>query len=91
LSNWYYFDMKRAVTVEDDREDAVLSIPEDKQVRVFGGNITLDVTTPEREYEADLFPANRTSPAPNGARRITSIGSTPRRRSSYSTPSRARL
>lgn len=55
----YYFDMKRAVADGDDREDAVLSVPEDGQVRTFGGEIELDVTSREREYAADLFPLNR--------------------------------
>jgi hypothetical protein len=59
IRRWYYIDMKKAVTNEDDREDAVLSVPEDRQVKAFGGEITLDVTTPEREYAADLFPVNR--------------------------------
>jgi hypothetical protein len=59
IRRWYYLDMKKAVTNDDDREDAVLSVPEDRLVKAFGGAITLDVTTPEREYAADLFPANR--------------------------------
>ena len=59
IRRWYYIDMKKAVTNEDDREDAVLSVPEDRQVKAFGGEITLDVTTPEHEYAADLFPVNR--------------------------------
>jgi hypothetical protein len=59
IRRWYYIDMKKAVTNEDDREDALLSVPEDRQVKAFGGEITLDVTTPEREYGADLFPVNR--------------------------------
>lgn len=59
IRRWYYLDMKKAVTNDDDREDAVLSVPEDRQVKTFGGAITLDVTTPEREYAADLFPVNR--------------------------------
>lgn len=59
MGRWYYLDMKKAVTNADDREDAVLSVPEDRQVKAFGGSIILDVTTPEREYGADLFPANR--------------------------------
>jgi hypothetical protein len=59
LGRWYYIDMKKAVIDEDDREDAVLSVPEDKLVKTFGGEITLDVTTPDREYAAGLFPANR--------------------------------
>ncbi|HPC82025.1 MAG TPA: DUF262 domain-containing protein [Thermoanaerobaculaceae bacterium] len=59
IRRWYYLDMKKAVANDDDREDAVLSVPEDRLVKTFGGEITLDVTTPEREYAADLFPLNR--------------------------------
>jgi len=59
IRRWFYLDMKKAVTNDDDREDAVLSVPEDRQVKAFGSAITLDVTTPEREYAADLFPVNR--------------------------------
>lgn len=59
IRRWYYFDMKKAVNGDDDREDAVVSVPEDRQVRAFGGEVTLDVSTREREYAADLFPANR--------------------------------
>jgi hypothetical protein len=59
IRRWYYFDMKKAVALEDDREDAVLSLPEDKQVKAFGGDIIMDVSTPELEHAADLFPANR--------------------------------
>lgn len=59
IRRWYYIDMKNAVTNGDDREDAVLSIPEDKLVRTFGHEIARDVTTQAKEYEADLFPANQ--------------------------------
>ena len=59
IRHWYYIDMKEAVQPEADREDAVLSVPEDRLVKAFGGGITLDVTSPEHEYAADLFPVNR--------------------------------
>lgn len=59
MGRWYYLDMKKAIANNDDREEAVLSVPEDKLVKTFGGEITLDVTTPEREYAADLFPVDR--------------------------------
>src|SRR5262249_55624544 len=59
IRRWYYLDMKKAIADDDDREDAVLSIPEDKQVKAFGGEITRDLTTAEHEYAADIFPANR--------------------------------
>jgi hypothetical protein len=59
IRRWYYIDMKKAVEAAVDREDALLSVPEDKRTKSFGGEITLDVTTPEREYAGDLFPVNR--------------------------------
>src|SRR5712691_9858580 len=36
IRRWYYIDMRKAVNAEADREDAVLSVPEDKQVKTFG-------------------------------------------------------
>ncbi|MBI4305682.1 MAG: DUF262 domain-containing protein [Chloroflexi bacterium] len=59
IRRWYYLDMKKAVAVEDDRESAVLSVPEDRLVKAFGGEITVNLTSPEREFAADLFPVNR--------------------------------
>jgi len=59
IRRWYYFDMKKAVAADDDREDAVVSVPEDKQVKEFGGSISLDVSTSEQEYVTDHFPADR--------------------------------
>ena len=59
IRRWYYIDMNKAVEAEADREDALLSVPEDKRTKSFGGEVTLDVTTLEREYAADLFPVNR--------------------------------
>ena len=59
IRRWYYIDMKKAVEADADREDALLSVPEDKRTKSFGGEVTLDVTTLEGEYAADLFPVNR--------------------------------
>ena len=59
IRRWYYLDMKRAIDPEADQEDAVVSVPEDRLVRAFGGKITLDMTTPEHEYAAEFFPVNR--------------------------------
>src|SRR5258708_11565065 len=59
IRRWYYIDMKHAVTNEDDRDDAVVSVPQDKLVKTFGGEIALNVTKPAKEYEAGLFPVNR--------------------------------
>ena len=54
--------MEEAVRPDADQEDTVLSVPEDRLVKAFGGGrgtITLDLTTPDREYGAHLFPVNR--------------------------------
>ena len=59
IRRWYYINMKKAMREDVDREDAVLSVPEDRLVKAFGSAPTLDVTSPEREYAADLFPVNR--------------------------------
>ena len=44
IRRWYYIDMKKAVEAYADREDALLSVPEDKRTKSFGGEVTLDVT-----------------------------------------------
>jgi hypothetical protein len=54
----YYINMRQAVSNDDGREEAVLSVPEDKQVKAFGREITIDVRTREQEYENGLFPVN---------------------------------
>lgn len=59
IRRWYYIDMKEAVRLGADREDALLSVPEDRVVKAFGGEIRLDVSTPEQEYKQDIFPVNR--------------------------------
>ncbi len=59
IQRWYYIDMRAALHPDADREDAVLSVPEDGLVKAFGGAVILDVTTSERQFEAALFPVNR--------------------------------
>ncbi len=60
IRRWYYIDMMKALDPAVDREDAILSIPEDRKItRDFGREIVLDLSTPEREYEQLMFPVNR--------------------------------
>jgi len=56
---WYYFDMRRAIAPEADRDEVIVSVPEDKLVRAFGGEVKLDLSTRMREFTEDLFPANQ--------------------------------
>lgn len=59
IKRWYYIDMKMALDPNSDREDAILSVPEDKIVRTFRNEVTRDYSTPDREYEDMVFPLSR--------------------------------
>lgn len=60
IQRFYYFDMQKMVNGEIDEEEAILSIPAERQVRSdFGRKIDLDISTPELEYKNHLFPVNR--------------------------------
>ncbi len=60
LRRWYYVDMRKVVFGEGDREDAVISIPEDKKVtRDFGREIVMDLSMQGSEYENHMFPTER--------------------------------
>jgi hypothetical protein len=53
----YYLDLARCLNPEEDRVDAVLSLPPDRKITSdFGRHIELDVSTMEQEYEHSLFP-----------------------------------
>lgn len=57
VKRWFYIDMAKALDPAADREDAIVSVPEDKIVRAdFGRQTIVDVSTPEREYAEMLFP-----------------------------------
>ena len=57
IKRWYYIDMKAALDPSIDREDAIVSIPEDrKATEDFGRRTVLDLSTPELEYEQHMIP-----------------------------------
>ncbi|MDI6809462.1 MAG: DUF262 domain-containing protein [Candidatus Eisenbacteria bacterium] len=57
IKRWYYISMEAAVGPEADLEEAVISVPEDRQVKTFGGEIALDLSSRELEYKNKYFPA----------------------------------
>lgn len=60
VRRWYYIDMRRALDAVEDREEAIIGVPEDRSVSTnFGKDIVLDLTSSEREYEQMMFPINR--------------------------------
>lgn len=55
---WYYLDLKKALAPNTERSEAILAFPESKKLRAFGGEL-IDVSTPENEYAAGLFPLSK--------------------------------
>ena len=60
VKRWYYLDINKALTNPSDREEAILSVPEDRIVRGdFGRRIVHDLSTLDGECKSDMFPLNR--------------------------------
>ena len=59
MRRWYYLDMQECVTNESNREEAIVSVPEDRILRQFRGRRVLDLSTPENEYANDMFPVSQ--------------------------------
>ncbi|MFD4251857.1 DUF262 domain-containing protein [Amycolatopsis thermoflava] len=60
LRRWYYIDIDKALGDEGDRDEAIVSVPEDKVLREdFGRRVVADYSTPELEYAAGVFPLSR--------------------------------
>ncbi len=56
LSGWFYVGMKAALDDSADREEAFSFVPADRIVRTFRGDVATDLSTPELEYAASMFP-----------------------------------
>lgn len=57
VKRWFYIDIRTALDPTADREAAIIGMPEDRVVRVdFGRSVELDLSTPENEYAALMFP-----------------------------------
>ena len=80
IRRWYYIDMKAAVQPEADREDAVLSVPEDRLVKAFGGGSSWMSQPASASTRPISSPSTGSSAAPSGADCTTNIGDTTRSR-----------
>ncbi|MBV7244263.1 DUF262 domain-containing protein [Streptomyces sp. MW-W600-10] len=59
LKRWYYIDIAKAVDDTADRDEAILSVPEDRVARgALGRGAPRDLTTREKECTSGLFPLN---------------------------------
>ncbi len=60
VKRWFYIDIRKAMTPGEDRENAIVSLPEDRRIKShFDRNIELDLSSPELEYENRMFPLNQ--------------------------------
>lgn len=55
----YYFDIEKCLDPNEDREECIRSISDDKCVRNFRGEVIEDYSTLEKEYAAGLFPVKQ--------------------------------
>lgn len=56
IERWYYVDMAKALDPQGDREEAIVSVPADRQVKDFRGEVLLDYSSADREFDALMFP-----------------------------------
>lgn len=57
IKRWYYIDMEKSLD-DMDREETIISVPEDKIIIGFGHDILADYSTKEFEYKNSMFPLN---------------------------------
>lgn len=60
VQRWFYIDIRKALDSAVDRDEAVVGVPPDRVVRAeFGRGEVLDVSTPEKEYAALMYPVTQ--------------------------------
>ena len=57
VQRWFYIDIRKALDPAVDRDEAVVGVPPDRIVRAeFGRQVVLDVSAPDKEYAALMYP-----------------------------------
>ena len=65
IQRFYYLDIRKCLDPSADRLDAIISVSEKKQLTTnIGRTITLDLSTPDKEFENLMFPLNITFSTP---------------------------
>jgi len=60
VKRWFYIDIRKAIDETADREEAIIGVPEDRMERTdFGREVVLDLSTPEKEYAALMYPVSQ--------------------------------
>jgi hypothetical protein len=58
IKRWFYFDMVRSLASAEDREDAIIGVPETRVVRILT-DVKLDLSSREKEFEKLHFPCEK--------------------------------
>jgi hypothetical protein len=59
IRRFYYFDIVKCLDDNEDRLEAIISVPEDKKIKTnFDRDVVTDLSTCELEYKEEMFPIN---------------------------------
>jgi hypothetical protein len=58
IKRWFYIDILRALASGEDREDAIIGVPEDRILRTLT-EVKLDLSTRAKEFEKLYFPCEK--------------------------------
>lgn len=56
IKRWYYLDIEKAIDPAYDREEAIISVPEDRIVRSFRNEVVADYSTIASQCKAEMLP-----------------------------------
>lgn len=56
INRWYYLDIEKALDPNTDREEAIVSLPADRKILNFRGEVIKDYSDMDKECAAGLFP-----------------------------------
>ncbi|MCY4514649.1 MAG: DUF262 domain-containing protein [Candidatus Tectomicrobia bacterium] len=60
IKRWYYVDMRAVMDPNVDREDAIVSVPENRiETRDFGREIIRDLSSRENEFQQHMLPTEQ--------------------------------
>ena len=60
IKRWYYVDMLAAMDPTVDREEAIISVPEDRrETRDFGREVVRDLSSREQEFQQHMMPTEQ--------------------------------
>lgn len=59
IQRFYYLDINKCLDENEDREDAVVSVPSDRKIKTnFDRDVLLDLSNRDLEFEHEMFPLN---------------------------------